>query len=41
VLQGGLGTICPSAVPITQLSQIFTTIAGDLTSSRLIPNVDF
>ena len=32
------GTICTGAEPVTQLSQVFTTIAGNLTSSRLIPN---
>ncbi len=34
----GTGTVCSGAVPITQLYQVFTTIAGDLTNSRLIPN---
>jgi hypothetical protein len=34
----GTSTVCSGAVPITQLYQVFTTIAGDLTSSRLIPN---
>jgi hypothetical protein len=37
----GHGTICTGAVPITTLDQVFTTIAGDLMSSRLIPNADF
>jgi len=32
------GTVCSGAEPITQLSQVFTTIAGDLTSSRLVPS---
>jgi len=39
--KSGQGTICSGAVPITQLSQVFTTIAGDLTSARLIPNSVF
>jgi len=34
----GTSTVCAGAVPITQLYQVFQTIAGDLTSSRLIPN---
>jgi len=41
VPQNGGTTVCSGAVPITQLSQVFTAIAGDLTSARLIPNVDF
>jgi hypothetical protein len=40
-VNGKTSTVCNGAVPITQLSQVFTTIAGDLTSARLIPNVDF
>ena len=39
--KSGQGTICTGAVAITQLSQVFTTIAGDLTSARLIPNSVF
>jgi len=35
------GTTCAGAVPITYLDQVFTTILGDLMSSRLIPNADF
>jgi len=35
------GTICNNAVPITQLSQVFTAIGGDLMASRLIPNSVF
>jgi hypothetical protein len=35
------GTTCSGAVPITYLDQVFTTILGDLLSSRLIPNTDF
>ena len=31
-------TVCKGAVPITQLDQVFTTIAGDLESARLVPN---
>lgn len=34
----GTGTVCSGAQPITALYQVFTTIAGDLTNSRLIPN---
>ncbi len=34
-------TICPNAVPITTLNQVFTTIQGDLTVSRLVPSGDF
>jgi hypothetical protein len=37
----GTSTVCAGAVPITELYQVFTTIAGDLTSSRLIPNTVF
>jgi len=40
-VSGKTSTVCSGAVPITQLSQVFTAIAGDLTSARLIPNVDF
>jgi len=40
-VSGKTSTICSGAVPITQLSQVFTTIAGDLESSRLIPNSVF
>ncbi len=40
-VNGTTSTICSGAVPITQLSQVFTTIAGDLTNSRLIPNSTF
>jgi hypothetical protein len=39
--KSGQGTICNGAVGITQLDQVFTTIAGDLTSARLIPNSVF
>ena len=35
------GTICSQAVPITALNQVFTTIAGQLTVSRLVPSGDF
>ena len=35
------GTICSNAVPITTLNQVFTTIRGDLTVSRLVPAGDF
>ena len=35
------GTICSNAVPITTLNQVFTTIQGDLTVSRLVPQGDF
>lgn len=30
-------TVCPNAVPLTALNQVFTTIAGQLTVSRLVP----
>jgi hypothetical protein len=40
-INGKTSTVCSGAVPITQLNQVFTTIAGDLTSSRLIPNSVF
>ena len=36
-VKGVQSTICNGAVPITQLSQVFTTIAGTLQASRLIP----
>jgi len=35
------GTVCPNAVPLTALNQVFTTIAGQLTVSRLVPSGDF
>jgi hypothetical protein len=35
------GTICSNAVPITSLNQVFTTIQGELTVSRLVPQGDF
>jgi len=35
------GTTCSGAVNITYLDQVFSTILGDLLSSRLIPNNDF
>lgn len=38
---GKTSTVCTGAVSITQLSQVFTTIAGDLTTSRLVPNLVF
>jgi hypothetical protein len=41
VPSAGVGTLCTGAVPITQLYQVFTTIAGDLTTSRLVPNAVF
>ena len=34
---GKTSTVCSGAVPITKLDQVFTTIAGDLESSRLMP----
>jgi len=40
-ISGKTSTVCSGAVPITQLNQVFTTIAGDLESARLIPNVSF
>ncbi len=40
-ISGKTSTICTGAVPITTLDQVFTTIAGDLMSSRLIPNTAF
>jgi len=39
--KSGQGTVCSGAVPITQLNQVFTTIAGDLQGARLIPNSVF
>ena len=41
VPSGSGTTICSGAVPITYLYQAFQVIAGDLTSSRLIPNSVF
>jgi len=35
------GTSCPAAQPYTNLNQIFTVIAGDLTVSRLVPDSCF
>ena len=35
------GTTCGGAVSIAHLDQVFTTITGDLFSSRLIPNIVF
>ncbi len=35
------GTVCSGAVPITKLDQVFTTIAGDLETARIIPNSAF
>ncbi len=35
------GTVCTGAVSITTMNQVFTTIAADLTVSRLVPNGDF
>jgi hypothetical protein len=40
-ISGVTSTVCDGAVPITHLNQVFTTIAGDLSSSRLIPNTVF
>jgi len=40
-VNGTTSTVCSGAVPITQLSQVFTTIAGDLSGARLIPNAVF
>lgn len=37
-LNGKTSTVCSGAVPITQLDQVFTTIAGDLESARLVPS---
>jgi len=37
-VSGKTSTVCGGAVPITQLSQVFSTIGGDLMSSRLIPS---
>jgi len=36
-LQNEKGTQCPNAISITYLDQVFTTIAGDLETSRLVP----
>jgi hypothetical protein len=38
---GKATTVCAGAVPITKLDQVFTTIGGDLTTTRLIPNSVF
>jgi hypothetical protein len=35
---GTTSTVCSGARPDTTLNQVFTSIAGDLTTSRLIPN---
>ena len=40
-VNGKTTTVCSGAVPITQLDQVFTTIAGDLSGARLIPNAVF
>ncbi len=40
-VSGTTSTVCSGAVPITQLNQVFTTIAGDLASSRMVPNSVF
>ncbi len=37
-VSGTTSTVCGGARPDTSLNQVFTSIAGDLTSSRLIPN---
>lgn len=34
-------TVCPNAVPLTSLNQVFSNIAGQLTVSRLVPPSDF
>jgi hypothetical protein len=38
---GGGGTVCSGARSVTDLNQVFTDIAGDLTTSRLLPNSVF
>jgi len=38
VPNGKGGTVCAGARSITNLNQVFTAIAGDLTTSRLVPN---
>jgi hypothetical protein len=38
---GKVTTVCSGAVGITQLNQVFPTIAGDLQGSRLLPNSVF
>jgi hypothetical protein len=40
-VSGKTSTICSGAVSITQLNQVFPTIAGDLQSSRLLTNSVF
>jgi hypothetical protein len=35
---GKISTVCTGAAPITQLSQVFTNIQAQLSTSRLIPN---
>jgi Flp pilus assembly protein TadG len=34
-------TVCPGAVPLNTLSEVFSNIAGQLTVSRLVPPSDF
>jgi Flp pilus assembly protein TadG len=36
--QSGSGSVCVAGQPVTSLSDIFTAIAADLTTARLIPN---
>jgi hypothetical protein len=36
--QTGSGSVCVAGQPVTSLSDIFTAIAADLTTARLIPN---
>ena len=38
VPNGKGSTVCAGARPITSLDQVFTAVAGDLTTARLIPN---
>lgn len=38
IVDGVQSTVCSGARPDTSLNQVFTDIAGDLTTSRLIPN---
>jgi len=40
-VSGKTSTVCDGAAPITEMNQVFTTIAGNLTSSRLVPNAVF
>jgi hypothetical protein len=36
--QSGSASVCVAGQPVTSLSAIFSSIAADLTTARLIPN---